>query len=112
RAHTERYVAKRWIAAEKFVSTKAGNCHLESQFMRGFADEPCVESIDRRLVHRLENFGQIVAKFLLCHETRGMSRAILCRDLARDGGLVLIPAAKFLKRESHRLDILLPGIPH
>ena len=80
--------------------------------MRGFADEPGVEAVDRRLVHRIENFGQIVAKLLLRHDTRRMSRAILRRDLCRDRGLVLAPTAEFLESQGHRLDILLPGIAH
>src|SRR5262249_33436729 len=82
------------------------------QFMRGFADEPRVESVDRRLVHRIEDFGQILAKLLLRYEASGMSRAILSRDLNRKRRLVLVPAAKFLESQGHRLDILLPGIAH
>ena len=110
--HAARHVAKRWIAAEKLVATQAGNRHLQSQFARRFADEPGVETIDRGLVHRIENFRQIIAEFLLGHDTRGVSRPVLRRDLRRDRRLVLASPAKFFEGQRHRLDVLLSRIAH
>src|SRR5262249_24540289 len=105
--YAERYVSKRRVAAKKFVAAQTGNRHFESQFTRGFADEPRVEPVDCGLVHGLENFGQIVSKLSLRHKTRGMPRAILRRNLCRDRGLVIFPAAEFLESQGHRLDVLL-----
>ena len=107
-----RHVPKRRIAAEKLISAQTGNRHFEPQFPSGLADEPCVEPIDRGLVHGIENFRQVVAKLLLGHKTCDMSRAILRRNLLCYRRLILTPTAEFLKGQSHRLDILLPRIAH
>ena len=80
--------------------------------MCGFADEPGVEAVNRGLVHRVENFGQVIVKFRLRHDTRGMSRAILSSDLCRDRGLVLDPTLEFFERQGDGLDILLSGVTH
>ena len=80
--------------------------------MRGFADEPSVEAIDRGLIHRVMNFGQVVA------ETPARSRhawyvgcRIAPRSLPRSGPRPR-STAKFLECQSHRLDVLLPSIAH
>ena len=80
--------------------------------MCGFADEPGVEAVNRGLVHRVQNFGQVVLKLPLRHDPCGMSRAILSGDLCRDRGLVLDPTPEFFERKGDRLDILLSGITH
>src|SRR6266851_4501290 len=111
-AHAERHVAKRWIAAKKFIPTQARNRHFQSKFSCRFAEEPSIEAINGRLVHGLENFGQIVAKLLLGHDTRRMSRAILRRNICSNRGLVLARPPKFFEGDSNRLDILLSDIAH
>src|SRR5262249_2415933 len=102
----------RRIATEKLVATQAGNRHLESQFTRRLADEPGIEAINRGLVHCIEDFGQVVPKLLLRHDTRGVSRAILGRNLLCNYRLILISTAEFFESQCHSLDILLPCITH
>src|SRR5262245_5795440 len=105
--HAERHVAKRRITAEQLITSQSGNRHLEPQLARGFADEPGVEPVDCRLVHRIENFGQIVSKLSLRYQTRSMPRAILPRDFRGDWGFIILRAAKFFESQGHRLDISL-----
>src|SRR5262249_17293865 len=99
--HAERPVAKRRIPAETLITAQAGHRQLEPQLTCGLADERGVEPVDCRLVHRIENLGQIVSKLSLRHQARSMPRAILGRDLRRDWGLVVLPAAELLESQGH-----------
>src|SRR5258706_16247200 len=48
------YVAKRRIAAEKLVAAQARKRDLQSHLRRSFANQPSIQTVDRRLIH----FGQ------------------------------------------------------
>ena len=57
-----RHIDKARIAGEKLIATKPGERHLQSGLLRGLRDEPRVHTIDRGLIHRLENRRKIVVE--------------------------------------------------
>ena len=101
-----------WIPAEQLVAAETRDSHLETQFMARLADEPGVDAIDRRLVHRCEDLRKILCEFALRDDAIDVPGAEAARNLVGKRRLVLGAASELLERERHGLDVLLARIPH
>src|SRR5215210_6561918 len=76
-------IVERRIATKQFVAAETRYGRFEPDLPNGLADEPGIDAIDRRLVHRVENLRQIGAKLHLRNDAHRMSGAISVCDHAR-----------------------------
>src|SRR5262249_1408925 len=83
---------------------------LEAKLARGFADEPGVDAIDRRLIHRLANSRQILPEFLLGDDADRVFAVVMGGAFRRERSLIFRLVPIFLIRERDGIDPLLAGI--
>jgi hypothetical protein len=100
------------IAAEQLVAAETRDDRLEAEFTRRLADEPGIDPVDRRLVHRVENSWQIGVEFRFRHGSGGVPAAVLCRQFARDRRLIRTRVAKLVIAQRDRVNVPLTEIAH
>ena len=84
-----RDIPERWIAAEQLVAPETRNGDLQAQLMGRLGDKPRIDTVDRRLVHRLDNAREVCRELPFSDDPRRVARAIAPRHFLRKRRLIL-----------------------
>ena len=99
-----RHLSKRRIAAEQFVASNARQHDFVAAFGDSLAGKPGVHTVDRRLVHRVENAWNIVLEFGPGDNAHVVRQTIVIRGRPGHEGFVVATAGELLEADGNSLD--------
>ena len=90
-----RHVGEGRIAAEAFVGAQPAQRDLDARLVRRLGDEPGVDAVDGRQVHRVEDRRQVALELGAVDGAHDMARAVAGRDLGGQRRFVVPIALEF-----------------
>src|SRR5580658_5516624 len=93
-----RYVHEAGIPPQKFITTQTRDYDLETRLLRRFRNEPSVHTVDRGLVHGLQNGGEILDELPLTQGPYDVVRPVMLAHACSQWRLVLRCAMELFER--------------